>query len=271
MVTCVAMIADGAYGTLLAPRVRSGEHVDDLCLRAPHLVVEAHRAYLDAGARRLQTNSFMAWATPTRRRRDIYRAALACAREAAAVAAMPGTLVTATIGPAGREPRAFYADLELLLDEGVGHVTCETVTDTDTATAFLRAFEEVVAGAPARAVLSLSVTPDAGLDAWRWIARLRLPDGVEPGLNCCAGPDGMRDPLDLLCEHGLPVHVSPSAGLPERDAVTGTPTYPLAPELWAEAVAALVDGLDVATVGGCCGTTPAHVEALARLLGGAAS
>jgi methionine synthase / methylenetetrahydrofolate reductase(NADPH) len=103
-------IHDGAYGTLLASHLHGDETVDDLCLRAPGLVVDAHRAYLDVGARAIQTNSFLAHLRgSSRRRRQLRHAALECAREAAAGA--PGgseVLVLATIGPVADRASEFW-------------------------------------------------------------------------------------------------------------------------------------------------------------------
>lgn len=265
------MVGDGAYGTLLAPRLLGGEVVDELCVREPDAVIDAHRSYLEAGAGCIQSNSFLAWRFRERRRRDIYAAALECARSAAAASAGSRgepVRVRATVGPAGREPRAFYRDIEQLLDAGVDELLCETVTEAPIAAAFLRAWYEVVAGARARATLSFSVSPSRGARSWQWIGKLAVPAGVAVGLNCCEGPAGLRAPLELLAdtpagERGM--RVGPSAGLPVMR--TGQPPmYPLSPDEWADAVAALVDGLSVDVVDGCCGTTPGFITGLRAAL-----
>lgn len=287
-------VADGAYGTLLAPHLRPGELADDLCIRSPSDVIDAHRAYLGAGATVIQTNSFLAWRLSDRRRADTYRAALACAREAigdehgtdeagSSSGGGSGAHVVATIGPAGSDPRAFWRDLELLLDEGVRDVVCETVTDADTAAAFLSAWSDVARGLRgARATLSLSVSPSAGADGWIWIGRLDLPEaGTDPaldavclGLNCCEGPAHLEAPLRTLATYVRPLSLVPSAGVPQLQP--GEPArYSWVAEPWAEAVLTMLSDvgdpsgapLDVFRVGGCCGTTPDHVAALAGLAG----
>ncbi|MCW2924954.1 MAG: 5-methyltetrahydrofolate S-homocysteine methyltransferase [Thermoleophilia bacterium] len=260
-------VLDGAYGTLLQGHLHGDETVDDLCLRAPTLVVDAHRAYLEAGATWLGTNAFLAHLRGSRRRRDdLQRAALACAREAVSITDVADVQVAATIGPAGPEPRDFWADLELLLDAGMGAVQCETLTDRRGADALLAAWGDVARGVEdVELRLGCSVSPSRGADAWQWVVELAAdaPIEVRLGLNCCEGPEGLRDVLASLCERRGEAWAMPSAGLPAPDA-HGRPVWPLAdPHRWADAVARLVADLPVHAAGGCCGTTPESIAALA--------
>lgn len=260
-------IHDGAYGTLLARELRGDETVDDLCLRAPSIVVDAHRAYLDAGADALQTNAFLAHLRSSERRRaELQRAALACAREAAAAADRP-VLVLATIGPAGAEPRDFWRDLELVLEAEAPGVLCETVTSRAIADAFLAAWDDVARGVRGvEVMLGCSVAPSRGREAARWVQELAAdaPAEVSLGLNCCEGPLGLRPVLDQLCELRESAWAMPSAGLPTEEP-GAPPRWPLErAQDWADAVTELVDGLPVTAVGGCCGTTPDAIAALER-------
>lgn len=255
-------IHDGAYGTLLRRQLHGDETVDDLCIRAPRLVTDAHRAYLDAGAAAIQTNAFLAHLrTSTGRRRQLQLAALDCAREAVAASARDDVLVLATLGPAGTEPRDFWHDLELVLDAEVRAVQCETVTDRLTADAFLAAWGDVAAGVrDVEVLLGCSVSPSHGADAARWVLELAsdAPEEVQLGLNCCEGPLGLRPLLTELVERRRSAWVMPSAGLPGDDE-----HWPFErPTHWWEAVAELVNGLAVTRIGGCCGTTPSHVAAI---------
>lgn len=255
-------IHDGAYGTLLAPALHGDETVDDLCLRAPATVVAAHRAYLDAGACSIQTNAFLAHLrSSSRRRRQLQLAALACAREAAAGGG-DDVLVIGTLGPAGATPADFWNDVELLLEAEVAAVLCETVTDRRIATAFLDAWSDVARGVDdVRVMLGCSVSPSSGGDAARWVLDMagEAPDEVELGLSCCEGPSGLRPLLEELVELRESTWVMPSAGVP----VDGRWPYGQ-PADWARAVEDLVDGLPLAGVGGCCGTTPDSIAALER-------
>jgi len=257
-------IHDGAYGTLLERHLHGDETVDDLCLRAPSLVVDAHRAYVEAGAEAIQTNAFLAHLRGSdRRRRELRHGALACAREAAGSG---GVLVFATIGPAGGEPRAFWEAIEQALDEGVDGVLCETVTDAATARAFAAAWTEVAAGVQGvEVLLGCSVSPSAGRDRSSWLLDLAsdLSEDLQLGVNCCEGPIGLRGVLEELAERRGAVWTMPSAGLPTIEA-GGPPSWPLEePARWAEAVLELVDDLPVHALGGCCGTRPASIAALA--------
>ncbi len=260
-------IHDGAYGTLLATHLHGDETVDDLCLRAPNVVVDAHRAYLDAGVGAIQTNAFLAHLRGSdRRRRELRHAALACAREAAGSAGGgDAPLVFATIGPAGDDPRAFWEPIEQALEEDVRGVLCETVTDAGTARAFAAAWAEVGAGVRAvEVLLGCSASPSRGVEANRWVLDLAsdLPQDVVLGLNCCEGPLGLRELLESIAERRDTVWAMPSAGIP-RVEPGEPPSWPFANAAdWAEATLGQVADLPVHALGGCCGTTPDFVGAL---------
>jgi homocysteine S-methyltransferase len=242
-------IHDGAYGTLLQHHLHGDETVDDLCLREPALVVDAHRAYLDAGAGAVQTNAFLAHLRgSSRRRRELRAAAVACAREAGA------PVVLATIGPAGDRPRDFWEAVEQALEHEVDGVLCETVTSRAVADAFCAAWSEVAAGVQdVEALLGCSTDPlDA--DAARWVVELAAdaPEELLLGLNCCSGPAGTRALLERVCEQRGRAFAMPSAGLPPY----------LDANEWARATLDQVADLPLVALGGCCGTTPASIAAL---------
>lgn len=261
-------IHDGAYGTLLSHHLHGDETVDDLCVRCPQVVIDAHRAYIEAGAGAIQTNAFLAHLRTTeRRRRDLQHAALACAREATALAGVPEIpLVLATVGPAGDEPRAFWRDLELLLDSEVEGVLCETITERAIADAVLTAWADVARGVDGVLLMvGCSVSPSRGPDAWQWVRELAVDAdaSVQLGLNCCEGPtEGLRPALAALCDERGSAWTMPSAGVPTVETGS-TPTWPFAdPAAWADALTTLAAELPVDAVGGCCGTTPRSIEAL---------
>src|SRR5438046_2935259 len=96
------------------------------------------------------------------------------------------------------------------------------------------------------------------------------PVGIDViGMNCATGPAEMGEHLRYLSQHArVPLSVMPNAGLPEL-----TPDgamYPLTPDELAEALHRFVTEYGTVLVGGCCGTTPAHIEAVARALAGVA-
>jgi 5-methyltetrahydrofolate--homocysteine methyltransferase len=87
------------------------------------------------------------------------------------------------------------------------------------------------------------------------------------GLNCSTGPEHMREPVRWLAENcALPISVIPNAGIPHNEG--GEAVYPLEPEPLAEAHEWFVTELGVSVVGGCCGTTPAHLAAVVERVWG---
>jgi 5-methyltetrahydrofolate--homocysteine methyltransferase len=87
------------------------------------------------------------------------------------------------------------------------------------------------------------------------------------GLNCSTGPEHMREPIQYLGENArLPVSCIPNAGLPIN--VDGEAVYPLEPEPFSDALVEFVEKNRISVVGGCCGTTPAHLALLVNKLGG---
>ena len=270
-------IHDGAYGTLLAAHLHGDETVDDLCLRAPNLVVDAHRAYLDAGVGAIQTNSFLSHLRGSdRRRRELRHGALACAREAVGAAGGDGDgdggvpMVFVTIGPDRDDPRSFWEPIEQALEADARGLLCETVTDAGTARAFAAAWAEVGAGVRGvEVLLGCSVSPTRervpdGRDASAWVVDLAsdLPDDVLLGLNCCEGPTGLRAVLEDVAERRGSVWAMPSAGIPRMEAGV-PPVWPFATATdWAGAVLEEVHDLPVQALGGCCGTEPDFVGSL---------
>lgn len=251
-------IHDGAYGTLLAPHLHGDETVDDLCLRAPGLVIDAHRAYIEAGATAIQTNSFLVHQRGSdRRRRDLRLAALDCAREAAANADTPVD-VFVTIGPIGDHARRYWEPIEQALDAGVRSLQLETISTRAIADAGIAAWGEVAAGVPDAQLLLGCTTDPADAARSRWVVDLATvaPDQVIVGLNCCEGPEHIGGLLAAIVEQRGTSWAMPSAGV--------TQPY-IEPAQWASIVLEETSGLDLAGIGGCCGTSPASIQALQRI------
>jgi 5-methyltetrahydrofolate--homocysteine methyltransferase len=88
------------------------------------------------------------------------------------------------------------------------------------------------------------------------------------GLNCSTGPEDMRDAIRFLGEHAsVPVHCIPNAGIPHQGP-NGETIFPEEPEPLADALQEFVERYDVSIVGGCCGTTPDHIRAIADRVAG---
>ncbi len=195
--------------------------------------------------------------------------------------------VAGSIGPSGKLPSADDPDLsnvsfdELadvfreqavgLIRGGVDVLLIETSQDILEVKAaihgIVKAFEETGVWLPIQCQITLDTSGRMllGTDAEAAIAILEgLPIDVI-GLNCSTGPEHMREPIRILGEGTrLPVSCIPNAGLPLN--VDGQAVYPLEPEPFAEALYEFVTKHNISVVGGCCGTTPAHLKLLVEKL-----
>jgi 5-methyltetrahydrofolate--homocysteine methyltransferase len=280
------LVADGAMGTQLQMAgLPIGHGSERWTLEHPDAVEAIHRAYVAAGCDIVVTNSFGAhrWALAAAgleaRLDEVNRAAGELARRAAG----SGRYVLGDIGPSGQllEPLGPLSPADLrrdvsrraaaLVSAGVDGVLCETMTDLDEAVTCVEA--AIDAGAPVvvasmafdktpggRYRTMMGVTPEA---AGR---RLREAGATVVGANC-----GVRLSVadfavlaTILREaSGLPVMIQPNAGQPVLDG--GRAVYQLTPEAFGREMAAVIDA-GAAIVGGCCGTTPAHIAALCAAL-----
>ena len=272
------MVFDGGMGTLLqAAGMPAGQSPEEFGLSAPDVVRAAHAGYRQAGAHVVTTNTFGA----TRYKlpdsvdaEDANRRLAAMAREAAGDAAF----VAGSVGPTGHFVRplgertfrelveAFKAQVRGLAAGGVDLVLCETHFDLAELRAAIVAVREVCdlpVGASMTFENGLSLTGTPPLVFLDTVQNM----GVDlVASNCSAGPEGLRQVgRAVLPRLSTPLLLMPNAGLPElRDGHT---VFPMGPEAFAQAAAAFVD-LGAQCVGGCCGTTPEHIKALAGLVEG---
>ncbi len=197
--------------------------------------------------------------------------------------------VAGSMGPTGKLPSADDPDLsdvgydELtdvfreqavgLLEGGVDLLLIETSQDILEVKAAIegcqKAFAETQIIVPIQAQITLDTTGRMlfGTDIAAALSILEgLPIDVI-GMNCSTGPEHMREPIAFLGENApLPVSCIPNAGLPLN--VDGEAVYPLEPEPFANALVEFVEKNNISVVGGCCGTTPAHLEALVNKIHG---
>lgn len=270
------LLLDGAMGTMLYAFGHSRDEPSAMAvLNAPGTVKKIHAAYRDAGAGLLTTNSFQAHRLALERVgladrfEVINRTAVTLAREAAE----DHCYVMASIGPPGRRlstlgdrsfgeaERAYREQMALLEALGVDGFLLETFTDLLELQAALQA---------ARATTRLPVIASVALVGAQVEEQLLTPEAAARvaeamgakavGINCME-PRGAASALTRMrAATSLPLVARPSAGLPDRNG-----NYPVTPEEFGRWGKELL-GAGATLLGGCCGTTPAHIGALARLL-----
>ncbi len=279
-------------------------HNDLLNLTQPTIIEQIHRQYLEAGADIVETNTFNSQAISLadygmdRLGYELSKAGAECAKRAAAAVqrAQPGRqcFVAGAIGPTTKTSsistdvnnpaargatydelvNAYSEQVQGLLDGGVDLLLIETIFDTLNAKAAFFAVQQAFASGARQVPIMASVTfiqagSNRGVTGqtveafWNSISHVPL---LSVGMNCALGPKEMRPLIEELSQIA-PIHISahPNAGLPNPLLPTGFPETPetLAPQLrtWAE------NGwLNI--VGGCCGTTPAHIKRIAEAVRG---
>ena len=275
------LLGDGAMGTLLYSRGVSLEvNFEHLNLVRPELVRQVHEDYAGAGAEVLETNTFGANALRLgaigleQKVRAINAAGVRLAREAAG----RGRFVAGAVGPLLR-PRGDAAELSASQKEAVLREQMEALAEGGIDFFILETFALVE-----DMEIALALAAELGLPAVAQMAFLqegRTREGVSAeeagrrlegrgaslvGANCGAGPREMLQILERLASATtLPLSAFPNSGLPQY--VDGRYIYLATPEYFASR------GKDMALagaslVGGCCGTTPQHIRALAQALEG---
>ena len=279
------LLGDGAMGTLLYARgVSFDQNFDELNLSQPALVGQVHRDYLSAGAELIETNTFGANRVRLApygiedKVRVIARQGARVARDAREVMGIPA-FVGGSIGPLGKPlapfgaiaredaVAAFREAAEGLLEGGVDLFLLETFADLaeiEAALAAVRALSDLP-------VVALLTYGDDGrtfyghtpADAYHALA----DQGADViGANCSVGPQGTLDVVQAYAAAraargaGAPwIAAMPNAGLPHL--VNGRYAYMATPEYFASYTARFL-AAGARIVGGCCGTTPAHVLAM---------
>ena len=271
------VIFDGAIGTEIYRRnFFVNASYEQLCISAPETIREIHRAYLEAGAEVLTTNSFNANARRLGRfglaadTLKINRAAVGLAREVA----QDKALVAGSIGPVGDpESELDRRSRRELLEEQISGLleadfllfeSLRTPEDLNAALAAMKSFPGV------EYMVSFAIDPTAGQHADplpEFLAAVEKYDGEKPaaiGLNCGGGPESTLLELEkLVGKSPFPVVVQPNAGVP-RD-IDGRMLYMTSGEYFST-YAKRYAQLGAAGIGGCCGIGPEHIAELARTI-----
>jgi homocysteine S-methyltransferase len=273
------IIFDGAMGTMLyAKGVYINQCYDELNVRAPDLVREVHESYVRAGAEVLETNTFganrikLGQYALADRVRELNRAGAQLARAAAGESA----LVAGAVGPLGVriEPLGptsldeardvFREQMEGLLEGGADFFLLETFADIQEIEQAILAARAVDSTRPIIAQMTIGVdcrTPYGG-DV-EDVARALDAAGADIiGLNCSVGPQAILDAIEKMARvTRRKLSAQPNAGMP-RD-VGGRSMYMASPEYMASYARHLIHA-GARVIGGCCGTTPEHIKAIAE-------
>ncbi|MDH4153434.1 MAG: methionine synthase, partial [Nitrospira sp.] len=279
-------------------------HNDLLNLTQPSVIEDIHRQYLEAGADIIETNTFNSQSISLADYGmhtlgyELSKAGAECAKRAveAVERAQPGRrcFVAGAIGPTTKTSSistdvnnpaargttyeeliaAYGEQVRGLLDGGADLLLVETIFDTLNAKAAFFAIQEAFASGARRVPIMASVTfiqagSNRGVTGqtveafWNSISHVPL---LSVGMNCALGPKEMRPLIEELSQIA-PIYISahPNAGLPNPLLPTG---FPETPETLAPQLREWVDNGWLNIVGGCCGTTPAHIHRIAEAVRG---
>jgi len=294
------IIADGAMGTMLqdaAPSMDDFQGLEGcneiLNVTRPDIIEGIHDAYFDTGVDSIETNTFGAnWSNLSDyeiddRIEELAEAGAAIGRKSAEKReAHDGRMrwVLGSMGPGTKLPSLGHTTYQHLKDTfalqalglikgGADAFMIETSQDLLQTKAAINGCKAAMLEAGTRLPLFVEVTVETtgtmlmGSEINAALTALE-PLGIDMiGLNCATGPQEMSEHLRQLSQHSrIPVMVMPNAGLPVLTA--NGASYPLGPEELATAHEQFVKEFGLSMVGGCCGTTPEHLTAVVKRLGG---
>ena len=268
---------DGAMGTLLLDRGVPIDHcLEELCISEPDRILAIHQEYVAAGARIIETNTFGANAVRLarfgleERVAEINEAAAGLARQATAG---KGICVAGSVGPLGisgdeAEERGidrsecFREQVTALIEANVDLIFFETFLNFEEMEIALRATPK----SDCIVVTLFACEPDTRLQSGMLLidafGRCREMGAKIVGANCLNGPRATFHLLEKLPATDL-LAAYPNAGYPRY--TEGRYVYPTAPDYFAKAALEMaMQGARL--IGGCCGTTPAHVAAVSKVL-----
>lgn len=276
---------------------------DILCLTHPQSITDIHNAYFEAGSDIVETNSFGAspvgmieFDLPIEMVDEINAAAVACARKAVdrwneRTPDKP-RFIAGSIGPTSRQMAisvdpndaanrgvtfpemvdSYRRQVAALVGAGVDILLPETAIDTLNLKACLFAIRDFFDAGGRRVPVMVSGTFDkggrtfvSGQSIEAFVAAVEHFPLLSIGMNCALGPDVMRPHLEELAKvAGVPISCHPNAGLPNEMG-----QFDLGPAKMAEYIADFANNRWLNIVGGCCGTTPDHIRAIAAAIKGA--
>ncbi len=293
------VVADGAMGTMLQAAnptledFQSHEGCNEILnVSRPDIVRSVHDEYLAAGVDAIETNTFGAnWSNLADYGIEdrIYELAFAggrIAREAADSFSTPDKprFVLGSLGPGTKLPSlghttyenlkvAYYTAAKGLTDSGCDALLVETSQDLLQVKAAVNGCRQAIKESLRDVILIAQVTVETtgtmllGSEIGAALNTLE-PMGIDLiGLNCATGPTEMSEHLRYLSKNSkVAISVMPNAGLPVLGA--NGASYPLGPDELAVALDGFINEYGISLVGGCCGTTPAHLSAVVKKVSG---
>lgn len=272
------LCGDGAFGTLLLESGVPLEHCfEELNLSEPARIRAIHEEYIAAGARVIETNTFGANAVRLERFgfesrvREINGAAAQLARKSAAG---KDVVVAGSIGPLGLSAdeatargidrkECFRDQINGLLEGGAELIFLETFMDFEEMALAFQVKQEV---SDALTICSFACAPEgrlaSGIPLVEAFGKMRAAGAKIVGVNCMNGPHGMVQLLERVPAEFL-LAAYPNAGYPKYHE--GRFIYHTAPEYFAESAREMV-AQGARLIGGCCGTSPVHVRAIAEAI-----
>ena len=295
------LIFDGAMGTNLqllglSPEDFGGPELEGcnevLINSRPDLIAQVHRSFFEVGCDVVESGTFgsssvvLAEYGLADQAREISRTGAEIAKSVAAEFATPGRprWVAGSMGPGTKFPtlgQIPYADLRDayeeqalgLLEGGVDFLLIETVFDLLSAKSAINGARRAMVALDRIVPLQVQVTIELTgrmLPGTEIAAALTVLDAMQVdvvGLNCATGPVEMSEALrHLSAASRVPIACVPNAGLPS--VVEGMMHYDLTPDQLAEHLHRFVTEFGVSAIGGCCGTTPAHLAAVVERCAG---
>jgi 5-methyltetrahydrofolate--homocysteine methyltransferase len=295
------LVLDGAMGTAIQQAGLTAADFggpslegcnENLVFSRPDVILDIHRGYLDAGSDIIETNTFggtsivLAEYGLEEKTIGINEEAARLARQAAderSTSARP-RFVAGSMGPTTKAIsvtggvtfqqliQAFHDQAAGLVAGGADILLIETAQDTRNVKAALIAVWQVFDELAVRLPVMVSGTIEtmgtmlAGQSADAFYASVAHASLLSVGLNCATGPEFMTDHIRSLAALARTrISCFPNAGIPEAD---GEGRYPETPDSLASALERFIDHGWLNIVGGCCGTTPAHIRAIAQMAGG---
>ncbi len=293
------LIFDGAMGTsvhtydLTLDDYENCENCPEILVSSrPDVISEIHESFFKVGCDVVETCTFggssivLAEFGLADRTYELNKKAASLAKEVArAYSDSKPRFVSGSIGPTTKIPSlghisfeqmraSYFEQVRGLVDGGVDVLQFETGQDLLQAKAAVIAIEDYLRQLGRRVPIITQVTLEApplgtmlvGTDISAALTTLMSYPVDVIGINCATGPREMIDPVQYLCQNApRAVSVLPNAGLPEN--VNGETVYKLTPDQLAESLYNFVHDQGVNIVGGCCGTTPAHLAAVVNKIG----